>query len=273
MKRIVSMQDLSCMGKCSLTVALPIYSAMGIECAVLPTAVLSTHTAFPKPAVVDLSRHIDAFLDHWSGLSPAFSGISIGYLATPEQCRHALDLMDRFGKDAFICVDPAMADHGKLYSGLQCSHVEAMKTLCARADLILPNITEGAMLTGTAYDPQGGEDYCRELVDKLLLLGCKSVILTGFRSCPGQIGYIGRSAGGSFFSCQREELPRSCHGTGDLFAAVIMGGVMRGMDLSNAGELACDMVRLAIETTPEDSRYGVAFEHVIPQLIASLHSV
>jgi pyridoxine kinase len=265
------MQDLSCMGKCSLTVALPVLSAMGIECAVLPTAVLSTHTAFPNPAVLDLGRHVDAVMDHWSTLEPHFDGISIGYLARPEQCAQAERLIRRFGGEScFVCIDPAMADHGKLYAGLTAEHPAAMKRLCAMADLIVPNVTEGALLTGMEYRDSFDAGYCREMVDELLKLGCKSVMLTGFVPQPGSIGVLGKTQGGEFFSCHRRQLPRRCHGTGDLFAAVVMGAVLNGLSPEKAGDLACGIVRSAIERTPEDSRYGVAFEGCIRELLERL---
>lgn len=271
MKRVVTMQDLSCMGKCSLTVALPVLSAMGIECAVLPTAVLSTHTGFPEPAVLDLSRHVDRIMEHWAGLEPDFDGISVGYLANPEQCRQAEHLIRRFaGKKCFVCVDPAMADHGKLYSGLTPEHPEAVKELCRLGDLILPNLTEGALLTGMEYRAEADSGYYREMVDELLHLGCGGVMLTGFAPRNGQIGLLGKIRGGEFFSCQRERIQRHCHGTGDLFAAVVMGGILRGMTPEAAGDLACGIVRSAIEATPADSRYGVAFEGCIRELVEKM---
>ena len=270
MKRVVTMQDLSCMGKCSLTVALPVLSAMGVECAVLPTAVLSTHTAFPKPAVLDLSRHVDDMMAHWATLEPDFDGISIGYLATPDQCAQAEHLIETFGQKAFVCIDPAMADHGKLYSGLTAEHPAAMKTLCAKGDLILPNLTEGALLTGMEYRADAEPEYYKEMVDRLLELGCGGVMLTGFQSVRGRIGLLGKMRGGEFFSCSQEEVPRSCHGTGDLFAALVLGGILRGKSPQEAGDLACAIVRSAIEGTPADSRYGVAFETCIPQLVREL---
>jgi len=271
MKRVVTMQDLSCMGKCSLTVALPVLSAMGIECAVLPTAVLSTHTAFPKPAVMDLSCHADAIMDHWSTLSPSFDGICTGYLANPDQCAQAEKLIDRFGgENTFVCIDPAMADHGKLYSGLTGDHPQAMKKLCARGDLILPNLTEGALLTGMEYRDREDPGYYQEMVAELMHLGCGGVMLTGFHPVKGRIGLLGQIRGGELFTCAQKEVARSCHGTGDLFAAVVMGGLMRGMEAKTAGDLACSIVRKAIMATPADSRYGVAFEGCIPELVRHL---
>lgn len=259
------------MGKCSLTVALPVLSAMGIECAVLPTAVLSTHTAFPNPAVMDLSGHANAIMEHWATLEPSFNGICTGYLASPDQCAQAERLIDRFGgTNCFVCIDPAMADHGKLYSGLSEAHPAAMKRLCARGDLILPNLTEGALLTGMEYRSQEDPGYYREMVEELMKLGCGGVMLTGFHPKQGRIGLLGKIKGGEIFTCSQKEVARSCHGTGDLFAAVVMGGLLQGMSPRSAGDLACGIVRKAIVNTPADSRYGVAFEGCIPDLVKAI---
>ena len=271
MKRVVTMQDLSCMGKCSLTVALPVLSAMGIECAVLPTAVLSTHTAFPNPAVLDLTGHADAIMDHWAALEPSFDGICTGYLATADQCAQAERLIHRFGgENTFVCIDPAMADHGKLYSGLTEEHPAAMKRLCALGDLILPNLTEGALLTGMEYREKEDPGYYREMVEELMGLGCRGVMLTGFHPVKGRIGLLGKWQGEEAFTCSEKEVERSCHGTGDLFAAVVMGSILRGRTLREAGNLACGIVRRAIMATAADSRYGVAFETCIAELVKQL---
>lgn len=260
MKRVAVMQDLSCLGKCSLTVILPVISAMGVSCSVLPTAVLSTHTAFPGPAVEDLTGFAGKTIDHWDSLGASFDGILTGYLASPRQAELALELHRRFdrGSTALI-VDPVMGDHGTLYSGITPEMADAMKTLCAQATLILPNITEAARLTGMAYREQADEGYCRELARELFRLGCGSAMITGLEPEPGKIGFYW-SDGGEEFCHAAEKLPRSCHGTGDLFAAVVTGGVMRGMTPEAAGILAGELVRRSIAATGPDSRWGVAFE-------------
>ena len=147
MKKVLSVQDLSCLGKCSLTVALPVLSAMGHSCAVLPTAVLSTHTAFQNPHILSLTQHIAPICDHWNTIGAEFDAISIGYLSQPEQVVQVEALLDRF--PAMTVVDPVMGDHGKLYSGITPEQVTAVKKLCQRADILVPNITEACLLTGT----------------------------------------------------------------------------------------------------------------------------
>lgn len=270
MKRMVAMQDLSCLGKCSLTVIHPVISAMGVSCAVLPTAVLSTHTAFPNPAVLDLTDHARATLEHWAALEPDFGGILTGYLATPRQVELAEELILRFtGPETLVICDPAMADHGRLYSGLGQEMVDAMAKLCGKATLILPNLTEAAMLTGMEYRDTADLGYCRELAVQLQKLGCGSVMLTGAEPAPERIGFYWSDGTEEFFHAE-EKLPRSCHGTGDLFAGVVAGGMMRGMSPGQAGELAAEFVRRCIAATPADSRYGVAFEGQLGWLIGQL---
>lgn len=259
MKHMVTMQDLSCLGKCSLTVIHPVISAMGISCAVLPTAVLSTHTAFPGPAVTGLGGSISGILDHWQTIGAGFDGILTGYLADEGQAAMALELMDRFGRDALIVADPAMGDHGRLYSGIGLEMIDAHRRICARADLILPNLTEAAYLTGMDCSLDTGVDRCRTLARGLLELGAKGVLLTGYSPEPGSVGFF-YADGQTEFAHAAPKLPKTCHGTGDLFAAVTMGGLLRGMDVPAAGQLAAEFVSRAIAATEGDTRWGVTFE-------------
>ena len=270
MKRIVAMQDLSCLGKCSLTVILPVISAMGVECAVLPTAVLSTHTAFPSPAVTGLSDFASQVMDHWNTIGATFDGILTGYLANPDQVRLAERLMEDFaGEHTKIIVDPAMGDHGKLYAGLPEEMIPAMASLCRRADLCLPNLTEGALMAGFTPEDRADPDYCRMIAHGLLAQGCKGVLLTGAEPEPGKLGF--------FYADQEREfctgihrIPRSCHGTGDLFAAVVAGGLIRGLTPEQSGEIAMELIVRSIKGTGADSRWGVAFEGELAWLAGAM---
>jgi pyridoxine kinase len=259
MKRMVTMQDLSCLGKCSLTVIQPTVSAMGVECAVLPTALLSTHTAFPAPAVTDLSRCVRPILDHWETIGAKFDAILTGYLANEAQGALALELMDRFGQDALIVADPAMGDHGRLYSGIAPEMVEVHRKICARADLILPNLTEGALLAGVGYEDRSDLGFCQQIATELLKTSAKAVLLTGYSPEPGKVGFYYRDAHTEFAHAGPRH-PRSCHGTGDLFAAIVTGGLVRGMAPSQAGVLAAEFIHRSIAKTGENSRFGVEFE-------------
>ena len=259
MKRMVTMQDLSCLGKCSLTVIHPTLCAMGVECALLPTALLSTHTAFPGPAVTDLGEVVLPILDHWATIGAKFDGILTGYLANDAQARMALTLMERFGENALIVQDPAMADHGRLYSGIGPEMVEAHRAICRRADLVIPNLTEGAMLAGLAFEDRSDLDFCRQIATALLKNGAKAVLLTGYSPEPGAIGFY-FTDGGQEFAHAGPRIPRSCHGTGDLFAAVTMGGLMRGLTVPESARLASEFVHRSIAKTGTDTHFGVAFE-------------
>ena len=260
MKRIVVMQDISCLGKCSLTVILPVISAMGVECAVLPTAVLSTHTAFPAPAVAGLSDFAEQAMAHWKSIGAKFDGILTGYLANPAQVKLATRLMDEFaGEHTKIIVDPAMGDHGKLYSGMVPEMIPAMASLCRRADLCLPNLTEGALMAHLPCEDRADPDCCRRVAGALLDQGCKSVLLTGAEPEEGKLGFF--HTDGTDETCiGADRIPRACHGTGDLFAAVMAGGLVRGLAAEQSGQLAMELIRRAILATGEDSRWGVAFE-------------
>lgn len=275
MKRILTIQDISCIGKCSLTVALPILSAMGLETAVLPTAVLSTHTMFRDPVCVDLTEQISPIADHWEREGFSFEAIYTGYLASARQVELVCALLERFrDKNTLFFADPAMADNGKLYAGFDLSFVEEMKKLCARADLIVPNLTEACLLTGIPYREEPEEAWMCTLLDGLSLLGPRYVVLTGYSPSPDRIGVLSRDClSGQDFSYVTEKLPVSYHGTGDIFASVAFGGLENGLSLPDALRLACDYVKDTVRATlrdPEARSYGVNFEATLPGLISRL---
>ena len=270
MKRIVTMQDLSCLGKCSLTVAQPVLSAMGCACAVLPTAVFSTHTGFPAPARVELSDFAKPAMDQWQAIGAEFDGILTGYLANRHQAELALELRARFGENALLIHDPAMADHGKLYGGMGPEMIGAHRALCRGADLILPNLTEGAWLAGIPYEERTDIEFCQQIATELLKTGAKAVLLTGFAPTPDTVGFYYADADGNFAHAG-PRISRACHGTGDLFAAVVTGGMMRGMTVPEAGGLAAEFVHRVIANTGKDSRFGVEFEKELGWLAGAVN--
>lgn len=258
MKHILTIQDLSCVGRCSLTVALPVLSAMGHRCSVLPTAVLSTHTAFPKPEVEDLTDRLMGFARHWQENGITFDAVSVGYLSDPGQAAIVEQILGNIG--APVVLDPVMGDHGKLYSRITEEHIAAMKRLAARADVILPNLTEAAALTGNPYREQTDEAYLSKLTDGLLNLGAKAAVITGVHLQDGAIGYYGRDKAGNTFSYQGDLIPRQFHGTGDLFAAVLSGSLLRGVSLNAAAQTAAEFVSACVENTEKVTPFGVEFE-------------
>lgn len=262
MKTVLSIQDLSCVGRCSLTVALPVLSAMGCRCSVLPTAVLSTHTGFPQPHVISLTEHIGPIGSHFSRLELAFDAVTAGYLADPAQARAVEPLLrHHHEKGSLIIADPAMGDHGRLYSGLDDAHVEAMAQICRCADILLPNVTEASLLTGLPYREQGDEAYWQALTEALMArFPVTAVLITGVSGKAGTIGFTGSHRQTGAFSYQTQVVPRQFHGTGDLFAAVFAGSVLRCGDICRAGTQAADFVRDCVAATPEATPHGVAFE-------------
>ena len=255
------------MGRCSLTVALPTVSAMGVRCSVLPTAVLSTHTAFPAPEVVSLTDRIGAFAAHWKQNGIGFDAISVGYLSDPEQGEAVAQLLEQF--DAPVIVDPVMGDHGKLYSRITKTHLEAVKKLCARADVLLPNVTEAAFLADVPYREATDEAYLKELAQKLLALGAKSVIITGTHYHAGKIGFFGSDQNGCF-SYEAGLVDRKFHGTGDLFAAVLSGALAQGKPLQKSAELAAEFVRRCVLSTERVTPHGVEFEKELSWLFSAI---
>ncbi len=272
MKRCVTIQDISCFGKCSLTVALPIISAMGVECAVIPTAVLSTHTGgFKNFTFRDLSEDIPKISEHWANENLKFDGVYTGYLGSPDQAEIIYNFIDKFSPP-LVFVDPVMADNGKLYTGFDEKIVTSMRKLCEIADVIVPNLTEAAFLLDEKFVRPGEYDkeYIHAMLKRLSALGAKKTVLTG-------IIYDGAHQGaaaydrltGEFHEYFRENLPISCHGTGDVFSSTMFGALMLEKDLSASIKIAVDNTVSCIKHTIGDKEhwYGVKFEECIPELI------
>ena len=276
MKRIVTIQDISCIGKCSLTVALPIISACGVETAVIPTAVLSTHTAFDGFTFRDLTDEILPIAAHWKAQGMAVDAIYTGYLGSFRQLEIVSQFFDQFKTpENLILIDPAMADNGALYAGFTPEFVQEMAKLCGKADIIVPNLTEASFMLGIDYVGDNyDEAYIKKLLKDLTGLGCKTAVLTGVSFEPGKIGAMAYdSATDSYSSYFNEKLPVSFHGTGDVFASACVGALMNGKDLTGALKIAVDYTLECIRETqkdPEARWYGVSFEAAIPMLVHSL---
>lgn len=273
MKKIATIQDISCFGKCSLTVALPIISAMGVETAVIPTAVLSTHTGgFTGYTFRDLTEDIPKIAEHWKSIGLEFSGIYTGYLGSKEQVGMVSDFFDDFGTaENFIVVDPAMADHGKLYAGFDDKFVSAMAELCAKADYIIPNMTEASLLLGIPYIERHDREYAEKILVELAGLGCRVPILTGVDSGDGREGAAAYDpASGQFYYSFRNHIDCCCHGTGDIFASAFTGAVVLGKSLQQALDISVNYTADCIEKTypeREEMWYGSAFELCIDKLL------
>ena len=270
--RILTIQDISCVGQCSLTVALPIISACGIECAVLPSAVLSTHTAgFTGFTCRDLTDDIPAIADHWAKENIDFSAVYTGYLGSTRQIAMVADIFEKLCADGLKIVDPAMADNGNLYPAFDAEYVEAMKTLCAKADYVLPNITESCFLTGIPYRTEYDRSYIDSLITGLLALGTKNIILTGVSYVPGKTGVVVYE-NGTYAYYQHDKLPNSCHGTGDIYASAFVGSLMRDKCAYDAAKIAADYTVACIAATADDKShwYGAKFEPVLFRLIDAL---
>lgn len=268
MKSVLSIQDLSCVGRCSTTVALPVLSAMGIRCSVLPTAVLSTHTGFPAPKVVSMTEHIPSFAAHWQSLDVRFDAVLCGYLSDPAQAEAVRPVLEHCkAQGAAVILDPAMGDHGKLYRGLDEEQVCAMAELSMCADILLPNVTEAALLAELPYREQTDGAYLRALTGALLqCYHTQAVVITGVSSKPDTLGFCGADREEGSFVYQTQAVPRQFHGTGDLFSAVFTGALLHGCDVYEAGVWAAEFVRLCAEETAQVSPHGIEFEPQLPKL-------
>lgn len=272
-KRILTIQDISCFGQCSLTVALPIISACGIETAVLPSAVLSTHTGgFTGFTFRDLTDDMPDICRHWVKEGISFDAIYTGYLGSKKQIDIVREIVRTTLRQGglFIC-DPAMGDNGRLYTGFTDEYALEMAGLCAEADIVLPNITEACFMTGCEYKENYDEDYVLSLFKAMEKKGMKTVVMTGVGYDNGHTGVAVYRNGKCEYYCHRK-ISSGSHGTGDVYASAFCGALMQGKEIFEASKIAADYTLECIEKTvgDESHRYGVKFETALPSLIKSL---
>ena len=284
MKRVLTVQDISCVGKCSLTAAIPVISAMGIEVCPLPTAILSNHTAFSSFSFLDLTDKIPEILNEWKKQGFHFDAIYTGYLGSINQIDLVHKILDEFAQnDTFVVIDPCMADNGKLYTGFSQDFVKQMAKLCGRANVILPNMTEACFLVNQDYDflVQTNESITKVMA-KLLSLGAEQVILKGVEFSKEKIGvaYCSQKLFNNNFSTNENNMEdmniyfhhrydENFHGTGDVFASAVTGALVLKKDIKDAVKIACDFVQESIECTllnPNYNWYGVDFESALRNL-------
>lgn len=273
MKKAVTIQDISCFGKCSLTVALPIISAMGIETAVIPTAVLSTHTGgFTGYTFHDLTDDIPAIAKHWKELELKFNAVYTGYLGSAEQINIVSDFFDDFRTDNnVIIVDPVLGDNGKFYAGFDEKFAKKMSSLCSKADYIIPNMTEASFMLEVPYTENYDKKYVEDILRSLVGLGCKTPVLTGVHFDDMQQGAVAYdSENDKFYYSFSENIARSVHGTGDIFASVFTGAVTLGKDIQTALDISVNYTVECIKATMpyfDEMWYGSCFELCIGKLI------
>lgn len=269
LKRVLAVHDISCFGKCSLTVALPVISAAGIETTVLPTAVLSTHTGgFEGFTYRDLTSDLIPVVEHWKTLDLHFDAIYTGFLGSFAQIDLVIELIARLkSDDTQVYVDPVMADHGELYGLFPADFPRGMARLCAVADVVIPNTTEATLLLGRDWTaPPYKEAEVRELCSALTdELGVPAVVLTGVAFDDAHLGAASYEASMQRFSVATEaRVPDLYHGTGDVFGSVLVAALVRGATLSAATQAAARFTTASIRRSYQartDNRYGVDFEN------------
>lgn len=267
-KPLLTFQDASCYGQCSLTVALPILSASGIETSILPASLLSNHTSgFSGFSFLDLSDEAKKIMRHWEREGISFSSFYCGYLGSIKQIENAKEIHSRFISEGVFYLDPAMADCGKLYPGFDEAYVEAMKDLCKRADYLFPNLTEACLLAGLPYQETLDKAFIDKLLRSLHLLGTKAIVLTGISLKENESGCL-ISKDGKVSFCSNPLIHKKFHGTGDVFASAFIGAKENGLSDEKAARIACDFVAECISSTEESHWYGVRFEPNLGKLIS-----
>lgn len=274
-KRILAIHDISCYGRCSLTVALPILSMMGCECTILPTAVLSTHTGgFSGYTFTDLTSDMMKIAEHWKKEGITFDGIYTGYLGSNEQLNIVSNIIDMFATpDLKVIIDPVMGDNGKLYTGFDESFAEGMASLCSKADVIIPNLTEAVYMTKAEYAPLPfTEQYVSDVLDSLMTLGCKNAVLTGVAFDSNTLGASVRCNSNTEHFIE-EKINGMYHGTGDVFGSALVGAYISGKTLFDATQIAVKYTQQTIRqkfNDKSDFRNGVPFESCTEYLLKLL---
>ena len=275
--RVAAIHDMSGFGRCSLTVAIPILSAMGLQCCPLPTAFLSTHTGgFEGFTFLNMTDELPKVAAHWKSLGLDFRAVYSGFLGSERQITIVEDFLRKFrGPDTVAVIDPVMGDHGAVYQTYTPAMCAGMTRLAELADVITPNLTEAALLLGIPYrELPTGEAGCREIVERLSLNGRRSVVLTGASTAPELTGAMCFDARtGRTEAVQTRRVPQEFHGTGDVFASVLTGALVQGASLPNAARQAVDFVRACAERTAKAGipmREGVEFEPLLGLLTPPL---
>jgi pyridoxine kinase len=251
-----------------------VISALGVECVILPTAVLSNHTLFKAFTVKDLSDQIEPITRQWESEGVEFDAIYTGYLGTEEQIDMMKDLFKTFGNgdDKLVFVDPVMADNGKLYPAFDMNYARKNTELCSCADIIVPNITEACIMTGMEYREEYDEAYVKDLLSRVVNLGARISVLTGVSLSEGKTGVMGYDREKDEYSVyQNDKVDATFHGTGDLFSSTMIGEIMHGKDWKDAVRIAADYTAHTIAVTMNDPKkpwYGVNFEETIPYLVS-----
>lgn len=276
-KNILTVQDISCVGKCSMTIALPILSASSAVCTPLPTALLSTHGGFKGLHYKDLTADMVDIVRHWERIGLDFDFIYTGFLGSIQQIDIVSKIADKFKTEqTLVLVDPVMADNGKFYSVYSPQMAKEMKKLCSKADILVPNLTEACFLLESEYIAENyTNEYVENLAKGLVGLGAKKVILTGISFEKDKIGALCYD-GESFDYIQTDRQGGSFHGTGDIFASTVLAGLAKAFDLKKATELAVNFTADCIKTSVDmgiDKKYGVAFELELGNLISKLKGV
>ncbi len=274
-KNAVTINDISGIGRCSITVACPILSATGIQTNVLPTALLSTHTGgFVGYSFLDLTNEMSKIINHWSTLDLKFDAIYSGYLGSIEQLNTVIEFIDN-NKSSLIIVDPVMGDAGRFYAGFTTEYINGMKELCGKADIIVPNITEAFFLLDREYkEGPYTEDFIKELMKDISKTGCKKIVLTGVYFNDSDVGAASYDRENDIFEVYlAPRIEGFYHGTGDVFASVLLASLLNDKTLAEATKIAVDFTEDSIINTKNagtDTRFGVLFEQVIPSLIRKL---
>lgn len=274
-KRVAAINDLSGLGRCSLTAALPILSVLGVQACPLPTAVLSNQTCYDSFAMVDLTDRMPDMVAEWKKRVDHFDGVYTGFLANPGQVDTILRFIDVFaGPQTLLLVDPVMGDEGTAYPTTTRPLFERLQVLVRRAQVITPNLTEACILTGTPFESLEEAallEQAEDMAQTLLGLGPQTVVVTGIRT--GAKLYNLALSRETRHLCETPIVGGGYSGTGDILASILCGCLVQGRAMAEALELATRFITRGIRSAYEagtDPNDGIDFENCLPMLLDKL---
>lgn len=269
-KRIAVINDVTGFGRCSVAVALPIISAMKIQCCPLPTAILSAHTAFPNFFLKDFTPYMEQYMEHWKSQHLEFEGITTGFLSSKEQISQVIHFFELFKSEKnLVLVDPVMGDYGKLYTSYTEEMCNEMKKIVPYADILTPNLTEACRLLDIPYHEADLSDSgLLDICERLSHMGPDKIVITGLQ-CENKITNFLYEKGKEPEKIVVDKIGKDRSGTGDVFTSVVFADIINGNDFHSAVQKAVDFINKSIQFTEEldtPEYYGLCFEEFLTEL-------
>ena len=270
-RKAAVVNDFTSCGRCSLAVAIPILSAMKVQCCPVPTAMFTNHTGFDSFAWMDNTPHLDSYIDEWLKLGLVFNAVQTGFLGSHEQVAFVSRFLAAFkSANTIVCIDPVMGDYGRLYPTYDKERAESMRAFLDVADILTPNLTEACFLADRSYAPDITDAELKSLCESLSMRNSAKVVISGIPRGDALVNFI-YEPGGKTALCVEPRIGADRSGTGDVFASVILADAVNGVDFASSVRKASRFTALAVKRSAEmgiPEKDGLAIEEVLKELVA-----